>query len=104
MFGAILPRRRGFAHDFQRGSELSAHAFFVGIASDGQAVQRADINAGIAFNTQRGGEVGLDVAVEAAFKFFGCLFSRKAEFDFGFKFLQACLQFNMHHLLARLGS
>src|SRR6266436_880491 len=51
-----------------RRLEVGAQLSFGGVGQEGDAVHRADVDAGVAFDAQRGDEYGLDVAVEAAFR------------------------------------
>src|SRR6266436_8346327 len=66
-----------------RRLEVGAQLSFGGVGQEGDAVHRADVDAGVAFDAQRGGEYGLDVAVEAAFRLLERELCVKAELNLG---------------------
>jgi len=57
-----------------------AQILFLAVAGDGEALHRTHIDAGVAFDSFRRDEDGLNIAVEAALYFVGCLLGREAEF------------------------
>src|SRR6266849_10176333 len=48
------------------GHQTAAELFFAAVFGEGNAVHRADVDAGVAFDAQLAGEYGLHVAIEAA--------------------------------------
>src|SRR5689334_1788222 len=83
-----------------RRREPRAQILFLAIPRDGEALDRANVNAGIALDTAFGGKVRLDVAIEAARHFFGDLVRRETEFHFDGELVEAFFQIDMRHFLA----
>ena len=67
---------------------------FLAVRGEGDAVHRADVDAGVAFDAELAGEHGLHIAVEAALGLFQRQFEVIAELDLGLDVAQR------HDLLA----
>jgi hypothetical protein len=65
----------------RRSGKTLPEVFLLSVSSDSQTVNRAYINAGVALDAERIGEVGLHVAVETALDLGQCLLEIKAHFD-----------------------
>ncbi len=78
-----------------------AQIVFVAVARDGEALHRADVDAGVALDAARRGEDRLDIAVEAALHFARGLLGVEAQFHFDVQLLEAARQIDVLHLLAR---
>ena len=76
---------------------LVLQIFFFAVFGDRQAIDRADVETGIAFDAQIGREYGLHVAIQAALDFLDRLLDRKPEFDFDIEFLEALLEVDVRH-------
>jgi hypothetical protein len=68
---------------------------------DGQAVGRADVDAGVALDARALGEVGLDVAVETSPDLLLDLLDRVPLLDLELEVLEAFVQVHVNHLLPR---
>ena len=86
-----------------RRREARAKIRFLAIRRDGEALNGADVNACIAFDTLGRNEYGLDIAVEAALHFPRCLFGVETEFHFDVELLESPRQIDVGHLLAMGG-
>src|SRR5262249_45440264 len=73
---------------FSWSLELGAQFSFGGVGRKGDAVHRADVDAGVAFNAQRGGKYGLDVAVETAFRLLESELRVEAKLNLGLDILE----------------
>ncbi len=69
--------------------EPLAQIVFLAVARDGEALHRTDVDAGVALDAARGGEDGLDVAVEAALHFARGLLGGEAQLHFDVQLLEA---------------
>ena len=67
------------------------------VRGHGQAVDRADIDARIAFDTQLGIEYRLHITIQAALDFCCGLLRGKAKLHFDIDFLEALLQVHVWH-------
>ena len=73
--------------DGRRGQALTQVVFF-SVSSDGEALHRTDVDAGVALDTFRRDEHGLHVAVETALYFARGLLGVKAHLDFDVELLE----------------
>ena len=64
----------------------------VAVRRDGEAVDRADVDAGVALDAELVGEHGLHVAVEAALHLLGGLLGGEAQLDLDVELLEALLE------------
>ena len=84
-----------------RSGEPLTQFRLLSIFSNRKAKNRANINAGIAFDTKFLIEDGLYVAVETALNFDYRLLAGKSKLDFDIEFVEPFLQVNMLHLTPR---
>src|SRR5690348_8382385 len=99
----ILRYVQGLSEIDGRRGEPSAQILFLAISGDGEALDRTNVNAGIALDTALGGKVRFDVAIEAARHFFGDLVRCKTKFHFDGELVEAFFQIDMRHFLASDG-
>src|ERR1700730_12877588 len=85
----VLSKVRG------RSLEVGAQLRLGRVGREGDAVHRADVDAGFAFDAQRGGEHSLDIAVEAALGLLEGELHVVTELDLGLDVLER------HHLVAQ---
>src|SRR5580700_6493096 len=90
VLGVVLGRR------LQPGAQIG----FFAVGGKGDAVHRADVDAGIALDAELAGEDGLDVAIEAALGFLERQFEVIAELDLGLDVAQRHHFLAMRHLIA----
>src|SRR5678816_1204384 len=83
------PRREQRLLGVQRGQlHVRAQLLLVSIRDDREAVHRADVNAGIALDAQRVGEMRLHVTVETALDFVSGLLSCEPQLDLSIETLE----------------
>src|SRR5258708_26910365 len=73
---------------------------FLAILGKADAIHRADVDAGIAFDTGGRGKYGLDIAIQAALGFAECELDVIAEFDLGADVPEPDHFFAVRHLVA----
>ena len=84
--------------DILRGRlEPRAQIGFFAVVRDGEAIDRADVDAGVALDAQLGFEHRLHVAVEAALHLFLDLLDGEAELHFDVELLEALLERHVRH-------
>src|SRR5689334_3902307 len=80
----------------QAGSQLQ----LIAVPGDGQTLYRADVYAGVAFDTARSGEHGLDIAVQTTFDLARRLLGGEPQLDFDVQFLEPLHEVDVLHFLA----
>src|SRR5688572_8435925 len=84
----------------RRSVEPRTQVLLVAVLREGDAVHRADVDAGIALDAQLVGEHRLHVAVQAALRFLPCGGDVEAELDFHLHVLQRRLDVGPGHFVA----
>src|SRR5712691_6815979 len=87
----------------RRRVQLVPQFLLIGIQGEGDAVHRADVDAGIALDAQPVGEHRLHIAVEAALRLLPRRGDVEAELDLGLHILQRDPDVAPGHLVARVG-
>src|SRR4029077_19876743 len=85
------------------GQQSSPEVGLLAILRDGQALDRADVDARVALDAQRRSEDRLDVAVEAALNLARRLLSREPDLYLGADALESSRQLDVLHALAGRG-
>jgi len=80
-----------------RSRQAGPQIEFVAILGDSEAVDRANIEAGITLNAKFGSKFSLDVAIQAALDFLDRLLNREAQFDFDVELLESLLEIDVRH-------
>src|SRR5271155_2354637 len=86
----------------RRGHQPATQVFFVAVFGEGDAIHRADVDAGVAFDAQLAGKDGLHVAIEAAFGFEERELVVIAELDLDPNVLQRDRRIPERHLVAQI--
>src|SRR5205814_5279147 len=85
----------------RRGHQPAAQVFFGAVFGEGDAIHRADVDAGVAFDAQLAGKDGLHVAIEAPFGFEKCELLVIAELDLDPDVLQRDRSVPERHFVAQ---
>ena len=95
--GSAAETYSGCVRFFAGAVQARAQLGLLAVVRDGQAVDRADVDAGIALDAQLRGEHRLHVAVEAALHFLRGLLGGEAELDLDVELLEALLERHVRH-------
>src|SRR5882724_778530 len=80
-----------------RRRQAAAQLSLRSVLRDGEAVDRTDVDAGIALDAQLRREYRLDIAIQAALNLEGRLFGRKSEFHFDVDLFEALDESHVRH-------
>src|SRR5438270_9876674 len=83
-----------------RGRQPRTEVHLIAVARNGEALDRADVNARVALDAAFRLKLGFDIAIKTTLDFTRRLLGREAELYFNVELAEALHQIDMLHLLA----